>query len=403
MHDVFIYPTAHSPRYLEWLGESRGGDDDAAGAAGFLIEVDANQVQTLAAHLKKFKLRARVRIRVVEAGEWGVWSAWGTKDDRLKMGSDLPTTTTFSSSLAAATDADTDTVADADADADAEISCPDRRAPGMGYRIILPRATATDIDKIRHRLRRAGEEVSVGSYHIRRILHGVAEGQAEIVRETALPLESNMDYMGGIDFRKGCYVGQELTIRTRHTGVVRKRILPVRLSSHRFVGDTGDKVGTTSPSSAPPPPPPLLKLEYHPASASALLELLPLPQPPRGANIARADGKGRSTGKWLAGVGNIGLALCRLEAMTEGPPDGTGFRIVWEEAVEGGRERERERDAAEGEGEGKAAEGEREAEGNRQEKPRELDLTGSISSKRMNEVQVQAFVPNWHRDRERGA
>lgn len=30
-----------------------------------------------------------------------------------------------------------------------------------------------------------------------------------------------------VDFRKGCYVGQELTVRTYHTGVVRKRILPV--------------------------------------------------------------------------------------------------------------------------------------------------------------------------------
>ena len=48
------------------------------------------------------------------------------------------------------------------------------------------------------------------------------EGQIEIPKETALPLESNIDIMGGIDFRKGCYVGQELTIRTHHTGVVRE-------------------------------------------------------------------------------------------------------------------------------------------------------------------------------------
>lgn len=35
--------------------------------------------------------------------------------------------------------------------------------------------------------------------------------------------------MNGVNFRKGCYVGQELTIRTHHTGVVRKRILPMTL------------------------------------------------------------------------------------------------------------------------------------------------------------------------------
>ena len=38
------------------------------------------------------------------------------------------------------------------------------------------------------------------------------------------------DYLHGVSFHKGCYIGQELTARTHHTGVVRKRIVPLTLS-----------------------------------------------------------------------------------------------------------------------------------------------------------------------------
>ena len=44
------------------------------------------------------------------------------------------------------------------------------------------------------------------------------------------PLESNLDFVGGVSFSKGCYLGQELTARTYHTGVTRKRLVPVTLA-----------------------------------------------------------------------------------------------------------------------------------------------------------------------------
>lgn len=68
---------------------------------------------------------------------------------------------------------------------------------------------------------------------------GIPEGVDDINCGNSLPLESNFDYMHGgllvanfvivVDFRKGCYLGQELTIRTYHTGVIRKRIIPMQL------------------------------------------------------------------------------------------------------------------------------------------------------------------------------
>ena len=79
--------------------------------------------------------------------------------------------------------------------------------------------------------------------------------------------------MGGIDFRKGCYVGQELTIRTHHTGVVRKRILPVVVYRH----------GETIPE----------RLGIEEGGEGITL-------PPAGANVIRAaGGKGRSVGRWV--------------------------------------------------------------------------------------------------------
>lgn len=67
------------------------------------------------------------------------------------------------------------------------------------------------------------------SYARLRLQLGVGEGLRELPPAACFPLECNADYLGGVSFHKGCYVGQELTARTHHTGVVRKRLLPVVL------------------------------------------------------------------------------------------------------------------------------------------------------------------------------
>ncbi|KAL4891170.1 putative transferase caf17, mitochondrial [Aspergillus ambiguus] len=258
LNDAFLYPLPSA----------------SAEEPSWLIEIDKNEVPTLMKHLKKHKLRAKLKMRALDDGERSVWAAWKDHTEPRWGAYNLEASAgPFSTSPEIA-------------------GCVDTRAPGFGSRLVTPgsedlRTHLPEENQV------AGGEVDVGGYTVRRMLHGVAEGQSEIIRESALPLESNMDMMHGIDFRKGCYVGQELTIRTHHTGVVRKRILPVQL----YTGDQGD-LGSAETS------------KYDP---SAVLGV-----PPAGTNIVK-DGarRGRSAGKFLGGVGNIGLALCRLEMMTD--------------------------------------------------------------------------------------
>ncbi|OTB13787.1 hypothetical protein K445DRAFT_319674 [Daldinia sp. EC12] len=262
LHDVFVY--------RDTLGLS------SAEGKAFIVEVDAAQVHTLAQHFKRYKLRSKLSFRVLDEGEASAWQVWdGTSSSSSSSSSYSSPLLPEHSQLSRLKNS---------------IVLPDTRAPGMGHRVIdYGGAKGLDLDL---------EKSDDSAYRVRRYLLGVAEGQEEIPREQALPLEANMDLMGGIDFRKGCYVGQELTIRTRHRGVVRKRILPCLLY----------------PSSPSPPE----KLEYRPyITEGEGQENLSAEDVPSGLSIGRDGAKGRSAGTWLRGVGNIGLALCRLQIMTD--------------------------------------------------------------------------------------
>jgi len=73
---------------------------------------------------------------------------------------------------------------------------------------------------------------SLEDYTDARYQIGIAEGSNEIEFGKSFPLEYNLDHLSGISFHKGCYLGQELTARTFHTGVTRKRIVPLQLPTN---------------------------------------------------------------------------------------------------------------------------------------------------------------------------
>lgn len=254
LNDVFVYPTLGST----WHSEANKSEDP-----GYLVEVDADDASFLFKHIKRHKLRAKLALRLLDEGELDVWNAW-RDDDRW---------TAHSQGVSE----------------DGTISLTDCRAPGLGQRILMPQSSSGSGVVGNTAALDGLEETPLSAYTIRRYLRGVAEGQKEIPREETLPMNANIDLMKGIDFKKGCYIGQELTIRTHHTGVVRRRILPVSLYD----------LATGPPE----------KLEYDGSAA--------FPAPDRDTEIRKDDKRKRATGKLIASVGNIGLGMCRLEQMSD--------------------------------------------------------------------------------------
>src|SRR5262249_3416018 len=70
---------------------------------------------------------------------------------------------------------------------------------------------------------------TMGDYDRLRLSLGVPDGSRDLPVDRAILLENGFDELHGIDWQKGCYMGQELTARTRYRGLVRKRLLPVEV------------------------------------------------------------------------------------------------------------------------------------------------------------------------------
>jgi folate-binding protein YgfZ len=94
----------------------------------------------------------------------------------------------------------------------------DPRHAGLGRRAIAPRDEAAK-----------AATATLADYEAHRIICGVPRGGVDFAYGDAFPHDADMDLINGVDFKKGCYVGQEVVSRMAHRGSVRKRIVPVRL------------------------------------------------------------------------------------------------------------------------------------------------------------------------------
>lgn len=155
----------------------------AAEGDGFLIEAAKDRLAELAKRLGFYRLRAQVEL--AEVPEVSVAAVWGGAPN-------IP---------------------------EGAIAFADPRLAELGIRILLPAGTrVADLG-----CAQAGE----AEYHALRIKLGVPEGGSDYTFGDTFPHEALFDQLNGVDFRKGCFVGQEVVARMQHRGTTRKRVVPV--------------------------------------------------------------------------------------------------------------------------------------------------------------------------------
>jgi tRNA-modifying protein YgfZ len=150
---------------------------------GFLLDVATGRVEELRKRLTLYKLRAKVTLTIEDVVVAALF------------GKGIPPSLTM--------------------------SYPDPRLPSLGWRAIMSRDRLHLLDE--HEV----EMIDEAAYHAHRITLGVPEGDQDFAFGDAFPHEADMDQFGGVDFRKGCYIGQEIVSRMQHRGTARTRIVPV--------------------------------------------------------------------------------------------------------------------------------------------------------------------------------
>lgn len=163
------------------------------------IEADLDRLPDLIKRLTIFKLRSDVTLDLVT--DKAILSLWGD-DVATNLGLPQESGACLSTSLWTCFN--------------------DPRLVEVGTRVVI---SSEEQDKVKDCL--GFTLVSLEDYQQHRYSLGVPESSVELEFDRAIPLEYGQDELNAIDWQKGCYMGQELTARTRYRGLIRKRLFPV--------------------------------------------------------------------------------------------------------------------------------------------------------------------------------
>lgn len=210
----------------------------------FLLEIEAGRADALLKKLSMFKLRSKIALRL--APEWIAVAAFGPGAlDKLGLSATAGVALPFAGGIAYA----------------------DPRLAEAGARLALPAENGLAPLEAAGFAKTAFEE-----WDRMRLALALPDGSRDLVPEKGILLEAGYDELNGVDWKKGCYMGQELTARTKYRGLVRKRLLTVR-----YEGD------------APPP----------------------------GSEIKQGEAE---AGEMRSGLAGLGVAKIRLEALAKTEP-----------------------------------------------------------------------------------
>ena len=141
-----------------------------------LLDCEAGQAAMLQQRLMRYKLRADVAMNPTDLGVFAAWEGPPT--------------------------------------AAGAIVAPDPRVPDAGWRLL----SASDLPAT----------ATYEAWDLHRLSLGLPDGTRDLESEKTVLLEAGFDELHGVSWTKGCYMGQELTARTRYRGLVKRRLLPVR-------------------------------------------------------------------------------------------------------------------------------------------------------------------------------
>jgi folate-binding protein YgfZ len=174
---VAVWAALLSPQG-KWLADFFILADTATDGPRLLLDCQADQAAMLAQKLTRFRLRAKVAVADVSAA-WRVHAAWGAPPQA----------------------------------AQGVLVAADPRLAEAGWRVLAPAVLP------------ASDTAEAWDAH--RLALGLPDGGRDLESDKTVLLEAGFDELAGVSWSKGCYMGQELTARTKYRGLIKRRLVPV--------------------------------------------------------------------------------------------------------------------------------------------------------------------------------